>query len=217
MLHPNAGPSVNPRPDTLLVPAFDISILLSTCTLPPKTKTPKPIMDLSQLSSQLSSSPTRFPDCCLSISTTLLTTLITLLPKKPAFTLSIGSGSGLLEGLLSNFNAAISVEGVEVASSVNRYIAEENMHVTGGAWDLYSRARQAKAWMFVYPREPKLVSRYIEIYGEGDVEVIVWLGPKVDWVDYESCFRGSAFAELEVLEEVGLAPYEIAVVARRSV
>ncbi|KAJ5368541.1 uncharacterized protein N7496_008301 [Penicillium cataractarum] len=174
-------------------------------------------MDLSHISSQLSSSsPTRFPDCCLSISTTLLTTLTTLLPKKPAFTLSIGSGSGLLEGLLSHSNAAISVEGVEVASSVNRYIAEEDMHVAAGAWDLYSRARQAKAWMFVYPREPKLVSRYIEIYGEGDVEIIVWLGPKVDWGDYEPCFRSSMFAELEVLE-VGLAPYEIAVVARRSV
>jgi hypothetical protein len=91
------------------------------------------------------------------------------------------------------------------------------MHVAAGAWDLYSRAREAKGWMFVYPREPKLVSRYIETYGEGDVKIIVWLGPKVDWPDYEPCFRRSSFAELEVLEEDGLAPYEIAVVARRSI
>lgn len=174
-------------------------------------------MDLTQISSQLSSSPSRFPDCCLSISTTLLTTLTNLLPKRPAFTLSIGSGSGLLERLLSHTNAETSVEGVEVASTVNRYIAEEDMHVAAGAWDLYSRAKQANAWMFVYPREPKLVSRYIEIYGGGNVEVIVWLGPRVDWVDYEPVFRQSVFDEVRVLEEVGLAPYETAVVARRSV
>lgn len=91
------------------------------------------------------------------------------------------------------------------------------MHVAAGAWDLYSRAKQAAAWMFVYPREPKLVARYIEIYGDEGVESIVWLGPRVDWVDYEPVFRESAFDEVQVLEEVGLAPYEIAVVARRSV
>lgn len=174
-------------------------------------------MDLSQISSQLSSSPNRFPDCCLSISCTLITTLTNLLPKKPAFTLSIGSGSGLLEGLLSHSNASISVEGVEVASTVNRYIAEEDMHVAAGAWDVYPRAQQAAAWMFVYPRDPKLVSRYIEIYGDQNVEIIVWLGPKVDWVDYEGCFQGSSFDDVRVLEEVGLAPYETAVVARKSV
>jgi hypothetical protein len=174
-------------------------------------------MDLTQLSSQLSSSPSRFPDCCLSISTNLLTTLTNLLPKRPAFTLSIGSGSGLLEGLLSHSNTEISVEGVEVASTVNRYIAEEDMHVAAGAWDLYSRAKEAKAWMFVYPRESKLISRYIEIYGGGDVEIIVWLGPKIDWIDHEAVFRGSVFNEVRVLEEVGLACYETAIVARRSV
>ncbi|KAJ5896340.1 uncharacterized protein N7473_005739 [Penicillium subrubescens] len=174
-------------------------------------------MDLTQISSQLSSSPSRFPDCCLSISTNLLTTLTTLLPKKPAFTLSIGSGSGLLEGLLSHSNASISVEGVEVASTVNRYIAEEDMHVAAGAWDLYARAKEAKAWMFVYPREPKLISRYIETYGGGEVKIIMWLGPKIDWIDHEVIFRESVFDEVHVLEDVGLARYETAVVARRSV
>ena len=173
-------------------------------------------MDLSQILSHLSSSPTRFPDCCLSISNTLLTTLTTLLPKKPAFTLSIGSGPGLLEALLTHSNASISVEGVEVASTVNRYIAEEDMHVAGGAWDLYARAQQAAAWMFVYPRDPRLVSRYIERYAAENVEVVVWLGPRVDWVDYEACFRGSVFSDVRVLK-AGLEPYEIAVVARRSV
>lgn len=71
--------------------------------------------------------------------------------------------------------------------------------------------------MFVYPRDPKLVSRYIDTYGGGNLEIIVWLGPKVDWVEYEDCLRRSLFDELEILEEVGLAPFEIAVIARRSV
>ncbi|KAJ5176091.1 uncharacterized protein N7482_001968 [Penicillium canariense] len=154
-------------------------------------------MDISQISSQLSSSPKRFSDCCLAISNTFVTNLIHLLPKKPAFTLSIGSGSGLLEALLTRTNATISVEGVEVASTVNHYIAEEDMHVTGGAWDLHSRAQQAAAWMFVYPRQPRLITKYIEAYGDESIDMIVWLGPKS-------------------LEDVGLAPYETAVVARRS-
>lgn len=70
--------------------------------------------------------------------------------------------------------------------------------------------------MFVYPRDPRLVSRYIERYGGENVEVVVWLGPRVDWVDYEASFRGSVFSDVRVLEGVGLEPYEIAVVARRS-
>lgn len=90
------------------------------------------------------------------------------------------------------------------------------MHVAGGAWDLYARAQQAAAWMFVYPRDPRLVSRYIERYAAENVEVVVWLGPRVDWVDYEACFRGSVFSDVRVLK-AGLEPYEIAVVARRSV
>ncbi|KAJ5485173.1 hypothetical protein N7539_005161 [Penicillium diatomitis] len=179
-------------------------------------------MEIPQITSKLSTRPVQFPDCCLSISTTLLHTLASLLPRQPGFTLSIGSGSGLLEALVSQSDPQISIEGVEVASDVNRYIAEEHMHVAGGAWDLYARAKQASAWMFVYPREPRLVSRYIETYGNGDEngdgrpEMIVWLGPKVDWVDYEVCFRQSRYCELWVLgEEEGLAPYESAVVARR--
>ncbi|KAJ5703440.1 hypothetical protein N7493_011829 [Penicillium malachiteum] len=171
-------------------------------------------MDITQIANQLSSSPTRFPDCCLAISSNLISSMVALLPKEPAFTLSIGSGSGLLESLLGYQNG-VSVQGVEVGSSVNRYLAEEDMHVVTGAWGLYSFAQQATAWMFVYPRDPKLVTKYIDTYGDDAVELIVWLGPRVDWPDYEPCFRQSSFSELS-FPGIGLTPYEVAVVARKS-
>lgn len=177
-------------------------------------------MKVSQIASGLSPLPVQFPDCCLSLSTTLLGTLTQLLPERPKFTLSVGSGSGLLEALLSHHDASRSVEGVEVSSNVNRYIDEEDMHVAGGAWDLNARAQQASALMFVYPREPRLVSRYIETYGSeiGNLEQIVWLGPKADWADYEMCFRNSHYSEVLFLgDEDGLAPYETGVIARRHI
>lgn len=173
------------------------------------------MMDLSKALSQLSSSPTRFPDCCLAISSTFISAMAELLPKTPAFTLSIGSGSGLLESLLNQSDKNISVHGVEVSSTINRHLDEENMHVVTGAWGLYSFAQQATAWMFVYPRDPKLVTKYIDTYGDDAVELIVWLGPRVDWPDYEPCFRQSAFSKLS-FPDIGLAPYEIAVIAKQS-
>ncbi|KAL4809191.1 hypothetical protein BDV18DRAFT_131372 [Aspergillus unguis] len=165
----------------------------------------------------LSPSPTAFPNCCLSLSTTLLDHVASVLPQTPDFTLSIGSGSGLLEALITHRRPNVSVEGVEVSSSVNIYIAEQDMNVVTGTWDLLPRASQAKAWMFVYPREPKLVTKYIEAYGHGrqGAEMILWLGPRADWSDYEDCFRNSVFSKLNV-EEDGLAPYEMLVVARKA-
>ncbi|KAJ5920851.1 hypothetical protein N7466_009177 [Penicillium verhagenii] len=171
--------------------------------------------NMSLITNQLSSSPTRFPDCCLALSSSFITSMGSLLPKQPGFTLSIGSGSGLLEYLIAQNNEHLSVQGVEVNSTVNRYISEEDMHVVGGAWGLYSFAQQATAWMFVYPRDPKLITKYLDTYGNDAVELIIWLGPRVDWPDYEQCYRQSSFSELE-FPEVGLTPYEIAVVARRS-
>ncbi|KAE8355364.1 hypothetical protein BDV28DRAFT_146155, partial [Aspergillus coremiiformis] len=105
----------------------------------------------------LTTTPQALPTCCLSLSTPLLTHLSNLLPPKPSFTISIGSGSGLLEALLTHHNAALSIEGVEVNPSVNRYIPEQDMHVVSGTWDLlHARVPDAAAWMFVYPRDPKL-------------------------------------------------------------
>ncbi|KAJ5683723.1 uncharacterized protein N7477_000068 [Penicillium maclennaniae] len=172
-------------------------------------------MDISHLSDQLDSSPKRFPDCCLGISSTLLDHLGSILPKTPAFTLSVGSGSGFLEALIVHYFENVSVEGVEVSSSVNRYIAEEAMNIVAGGWDLCSDAQVASAWMFVYPRDPKLITKYIVTYGGQAVQLIIWLGPTADWVVFEPCFRQSTFSELSFIE-AGMTPYETAVVARKA-
>ncbi|KAI9037576.1 putative cytochrome P450 [Aspergillus affinis] len=169
-------------------------------------------MDISPISKKLSPTPTAFPNCCLSISTTLLSHLASLLPQVPSFTISIGSGSGLLEALLSHRHPNVSVEGVEVNSTVNRYIPEQNMNTVHGTWDLHPRVKDAAAWMFVYPREPKLVSKYLDGFTGGEVKVILWLGPRADWADYEPCFRDSeVFADVQVQEDVGLAEFEMLV------
>ncbi|KAG2419985.1 hypothetical protein HFD88_004782 [Aspergillus terreus] len=172
-------------------------------------------MDLSPIIDRLSPSPEMFPDCCLAISRTLITYLASILPQKPGFTISIGSGSGLLEALIAHCHPTVRVEGVEVNSSVNRYLPEEDIHVVGGTWGLHSRVSQARAWMFVYPREPKLVTKYLDEYSD-KAEVIVWLGPRVDWADYEPCFRESAFSEVSLPADVGVAPYEMLVVLERK-
>lgn len=171
-------------------------------------------MDICQISNQLSESPQRFPGCCLGISSTLITYLVSTLPKKPTFTVSVGSGSGLLEALIVNHDDNVSVQGVEIGSNVNRYIAEEDMNVVIGSWGLCSAAQHASAWMFVYPRDPNLIKKYIDTYADHSVDTILWLGPRVDWPDYEPRFRQSSFSELVFPENIGLTPYEMVVVAK---
>lgn len=172
-------------------------------------------MELSELYTELNASPKLLPGCCLAISNTLITYLSSILPKQTAFTISVGSGSGLLEGLITYAHPEVSVEGVEVESTINRYIAEERMHVVNGGWGVYPGAQHAVAWMFVYPRDPKLITRYIHAYGDQTVEMILWLGPRVDWSDYEPCFCQSSFSDLSFPVDAGLAPYEVLVVATR--
>ncbi|KAL4871290.1 hypothetical protein BDV12DRAFT_164551 [Aspergillus spectabilis] len=168
-------------------------------------------MDISQISTLLSPSPEAIPNCCLSLSTTLLRYIYSLLPIHPSFTLSIGSGSGLLEALITHHHPDVSIEGVEVHSSVNLYVAEQDMNTVSGTWDLLPRAAQAKAWMFVYPREPRIVIKYIEMY-DGEVEIILWLGPRADWADFEGCFEGF---EVGFPEGVGMTDFEMLAVVRR--
>ncbi|KAH8692099.1 hypothetical protein BGW36DRAFT_41789 [Talaromyces proteolyticus] len=173
-------------------------------------------MHISQTSDQLSSSPKAFPNCCLAISSSFISTIASILPKKPSFTASIGSGSGFLEALITHRHPNVYVEGVEVNDSVNRYISEDRMNVVAGTWDLHPRVSKAKAWLFVYPREPKLIMKYIDTYGGHGVEMIIWLGPQADWPEYELHFCQSSFSNLNFPEESGLAPYEIMAIARRK-
>ncbi|KAF2091797.1 hypothetical protein K490DRAFT_31788 [Saccharata proteae CBS 121410] len=159
--------------------------------------------------------PKHHPDCCLGLSKPLIDKLILLLPKAPDVSLSIGSGSGLLEAYLAQRNCRI--EGVEVNSNVNTYLPEESTYTVGGTWDLCDRAAAAKAWIFVYPRTPKLVTQYVETYGSAAVQVIVWLGPRVDWADFEACFQNLSGVQIEVGEDCGVVtPYEMLAVIRKT-
>ncbi|KAE8155361.1 hypothetical protein BDV25DRAFT_1021 [Aspergillus avenaceus] len=174
------------------------------------------MMEIAPLAQQLSDTPDAFPDCCLAISRPFLDYLASILPGPPGVTVSIGSGSGLLEALLAHCHTDRTVEGVEVNSTVNRYLSERDLNVVGGTWDLHPRVASATAWMFVYPREPTLVRKYLDTYSDGAIATVVWLGPRADWPDYEPCFRHSTFTDLELPEDVGLAPYEMVAVLRRS-
>ncbi|KAI0104261.1 hypothetical protein GGR51DRAFT_229352 [Nemania sp. FL0031] len=240
--------------------------------------------------------PTRYPSCCISLSTPLLATIASLLSSshdpfpspntnltnnEPALLLSIGSGTGLLEELLHAYlnhdtpsrahedEGRINfwrVEGVEVNPAVNIHLPEDRINHVTGTWAVRStRAREAAALMFVYPRDGALVRRYVETFmdenesergvplrnekskadgndvheteeqqqreedesgGEGRVpssrraRLVLWLGPKCDWVDtgLGSCSKGDGegLEIVEMREGAGLAEYEMLAVLRRK-
>ncbi|KAI0803460.1 hypothetical protein GGR55DRAFT_662673 [Xylaria sp. FL0064] len=145
----------------------------------------------------LTNKPTRHPGCCLSLSQPLLATIRALLQSipdekkssdehelaEPALILSIGSGTGLLEGLLHLYlndgdrgrdslsPASVPtrdwrVEGVEVnQAAANIHLPKDRINQVAGTWALHEpRARDATALMFVYPRDGALVRRYVEVF-----------------------------------------------------
>lgn len=160
--------------------------------------------------------PAHHPDCCLSLSTKLFATLEQILSATSGPVLSIGSGSGLLEAAVASRGTLQAIEGVEVSSSVNKYLPEELAYVVGGTWDLCPRAKEAAAWIFVYPRLPALVKQYFQSFGQANVELAVFLGPKADWADFEDAFQAPGFASVEVIEDCGLVPYEMMAVVRKE-
>lgn len=164
-----------------------------------------------------SSQPKHHPDCCLAISQQLLETLANILPRSPSRILSIGSGTGFLEASLLNFvGDSLDLCGVEVSPHVNKYLPEQNIYLVSGTWDLQQDAVNVDVWLFVYPREPRLLSSYIERLAQGRLQRIVWLGPRMDWQDYEPVFTASKFNNVSVLENSGTAEYEMISVASRT-
>jgi len=165
---------------------------------------------------QLSETPRHHPDCCVSLSTTLITQLCAILPAHPQYSISIGSGSGMLEALINQSNPQMHVHGVEVDQSMHKYLSEEMTLTVIGTHALCSAAARAAAWLFVYPREVALVERYVHELGDS-VEKIVWLGPQMDWPDYEPIFKKRKDFDFSVQSsaDCGLAPYETLVVIEK--
>lgn len=161
------------------------------------------------------SSPFHFPDCCSSLSVSLIEHLASLLPPKPALTLSIGSGSGLLEALLLHQRPTLDLKAVEVPTTKNKYMPVDRIEIVKGYRDLCSLAADASAWMFIYPRDPWLIQKYVQHFGDRKCELIIWIGPKADFPKIGKDFLGKMWI-IGDYEECGLKNYEIMALWRRD-
>lgn len=187
-------------------------------------------MDLSDLNDH----PSRHPDFCLSISTKLIHTLTTVLTTNGPegsnnLILSVGSGSGLLEAHLLSHIVALpkstpkfTIQGVEVRSSptaapVNKYLPEQHSATVRGTWELSPLLESADTLLFVYPRDPELVRRYLSSR-PASLRLVLWLGPRADWEVFGGCFQGlEGFEDVVVIEGgiAGVADFEMVAVVRR--
>jgi hypothetical protein len=183
--------------------------------------------------------PVRHPHCCLSLSSTLLSLLSKIAQEGSAGTtetrviLSVGSGTGLLEALLTQHagqqhhdtkQMTLIVEGVEVPqpgtdATPNLYLPEQHFTTVRRSWEISPRLGDTDvvAVMFVYPRQPALVSQYVRAVLEGGGETeraVIWLGPVTDWDEFGKCFEGSGRVEVGRGgdEGVGLVESEMMVV-----
>lgn len=183
---------------------------------------------------KLSDTPIRHPGYCLSISTKLIHTLTDILTTNVSdgqdnLVLSVGSGNGLLEAHLLNhltsepaLHSRFTVQGVEVRTSptaapVNKYLPEQNCTTVRGTWELSPLLSTADSLLFVYPRDPGLVRRYLESR-PASLRVVVWLGPRADWDVFGECFQGlDGFGDVDVVEgsDAGVAGFEMVAVVRR--
>lgn len=183
----------------------------------------------------LSDDPRRYPDFCLSISTSLIRSLTGILTEAASksqsrLVLSVGSGSGLLEAyLLSHWSSIphcdLSIHGVEVhtgdnARPVNRYLPEPNCSTVVSTWQLSPDLCAAAALLFVYPRDTNLVSRYLEAAQNSEnspLQTVVWLGPRADFDTFAGCLQHHLeFDPVVVVECCGLAEYEMMATIQRK-
>ncbi|KAF8192774.1 hypothetical protein K438DRAFT_1969900 [Mycena galopus ATCC 62051] len=138
----------------------------------------------------LTASASRHPSSCASLSLPLLDLLDPVLPPPSGLTLSVGSGTGLLEALFlqrhPHRSSPDSFLGVEVAQDrpINRFLPETNTAVVLGTWAVASdKVEHAEGLMFIYPRQPALVRAYL---ARGTrVRTVVWIGPRCDVRDFE--------------------------------
>lgn len=163
----------------------------------------------------LTSEPAQYPECCCTISTTLIVTLAHMLPLEPSMVVSVGCGTGLLEAILLGHIPGLNLRGVEVKNAVVRYLSEETFDIVNGAWDLYHPAFSAAAWMFIYPREATLIEQYYHrIRDNGTLKLVIWIGPRADHPKYEKIFE-SPWTK-SVHEDCGLSTYESMIVWTRE-
>ena len=158
------------------------------------------------------SMPIHFPDCCSSLSISFLGHLASLLPPHPALTLSIGSGTGLVEALLLHQRPTLDLKAVEVPTTNNKYMPPDRVQIVNGYRDLCNLAANASAWMFIYPRDCCLLQKYVQAFGCQKCNLIIWVGPRADQLERK--FFGDRWL-MEDLESCGLKDYETMALWRR--
>lgn len=167
--------------------------------------------------SGLSDEPKQYPYCCASMSKLLIDTIKTLLPQTPNVCYSIGSGTGFLEAsVFMSSDGLLDIRGVEVSRAVNKYLPTDKSLSVMNTSSLHPEAKNAKVLLFVYPRDPVLVSRYIHSCDTHVLETVVWIGPRSDWDDYEKIIATPFFESVQVISDAGVAYYELLVHASRS-
>ena len=163
--------------------------------------------------SKLTGEAAQLADCCVGLSLPLLEILITRLPVQPAIILSIGCGTGILEALLLHRTSGqLNIFGVEVPSCVNKYLPQDKLLEVPDTASIHPDAMLASTLMFAYPRQPSLVAKYLEGSIDGALEQVIWVGHRSDWADVDVLLR-AAFHNLEIIEDLGVAAYELVVVA----
>ena len=164
---------------------------------------------------QLSDVAAHHPDCCCLLSETLIARIASLLPTQSGLALSIGSGTGLLEALLLDYRPTINLRAVEVSNDVNKYLPEDLMETVNGTWDLCNSAHDAGSWIFVYPREAGLIKKYAQVFGQGSIKQVIWIGPLADLKEVQDTYLPSAMWKREIIKDCGLSDYEIMVLWSR--
>lgn len=164
---------------------------------------------------ELPENPHHFPDCCVAISRALIYNLISIFPSAPKRIISIGCGSGLLESMiLMASHSSLDLIGVEVNAKVNRHLPIDACDTVSGTWATYPNASNASTWMFVYPREPRLLALYLQKHVTKSLEQIVWIGPRNDWTDYHDVFAAGGLSDITMLEDGLVAAYEAVVIVK---
>lgn len=163
---------------------------------------------------QLFDEPKHHPDCCASLSKKLLAILEQILSADTGLVLSIGSGSGLFEALLVHLQPALTLQAVEVSQDVNIYLPEEKVWAVDWTGGLCDAAGDAVTWIFIYPRSMNLLRKYLSTFGDGKVQTILIIIPRLDYLDLDAVFSRGSWQK-EVIEDSGLAEYEMLVHWRR--
>lgn len=163
----------------------------------------------------MSNPETKNDHCCCSFSGTLIYTLGCLLPRPPAVTISVGSGHGLLEfSLLCKFPKT-NLHAIEVTPIQPQYLPQNIIHYVNSSLAIWSGAAYAQLWIFIYPRDFDLIKRYLETHALGEVEKIVWIGPKTDQAILEKVLDEKGW-ETRVLQNSGLPEYECFLLGQKS-